>query len=174
MELGPAVDQFPGFDRVIGFSGDQAADTQQRSKIETVRPELGLSLACPEVEGSNGQRVKGQTGSHRFSLNGSRPTNLVCYELVGVPPWRDAAAGRQVGKFTVAQRLDQPSGLHDQLRVRVKLKGSVPMSGRRVMDSGAELVCRVDNTRWSTSEDSAPIDAWFQNFLLFAACRKIL
>ena len=32
------------------------------------------------------------------------------------------------------------------------------MSIRRVMDSGAELVCRVENTRWPVSDASTPID----------------
>ena len=31
------------------------------------------------------------------------------------------------------------------------------MSSKRVMDSGAELVCRVENTKWPVSEASTPM-----------------
>jgi hypothetical protein len=34
----------------------------------------------------------------------------------------------------------------------------MPMSSSRVIDSGAELVCRVESTRWPVSEASTPIE----------------
>ena len=38
-----------------------------------------------------------------------------------------------------------------------KLNGSMPMSSRRMIDSGAEFVCSVANTRWPVSEASMPV-----------------
>ena len=40
-----------------------------------------------------------------------------------------------------------------------KLNGSMSMSSRRTIVSGAEFVCRVEKTRWPVSEASMPIAA---------------
>ena len=37
-----------------------------------------------------------------------------------------------------------------------KLTGSMPGSSNRVIVSGAELVCKVDNTKWPVKEASMP------------------
>jgi hypothetical protein len=44
-------------------------------------------------------------------------------------------------------------------RASAKLKGSMSMSRRRTIVSGAELVWRVEKTRWPVSEASMPIAA---------------
>ena len=46
-------------------------------------------------------------------------------------------------------------------RASAKLNGSMPMSSRRMIDSGALLVCSVANTRWPVSDASMPIGVGF-------------
>jgi hypothetical protein len=57
-----------------------------------------------------------------------------------------------------AQTLGQALGKNAQAEASAKLKGSMPISSKRMTDSGALLVCSVANTRWPVSEASIPVE----------------
>ena len=60
-------------------------------------------------------------------------------------------ASLQLHSFFASRCASTPSS------ASAKLNGSMPMSSRRVIDSGALFVCSVANTRWPVSEASMPI-----------------